>query len=227
MTVKTVDSGDFVSAVAADDRRRKRPALGLAMLGFAVVALDAQITNVALPAIHRSLGGGLADLQWIVTSYTLMVSALLLFRGSMADRLGSTNACRSGIGGQLGMASGLLVLALIPLHASVLVVALVMILVGVGGAFTVPPIASLILDSVPGQLGGTASGVLNPFRQIGGSLGVAVFGAVVNSSSTFGRGMRVSVQAPPRSSRSPPAALSRYASQPLVPISHLGKREPP
>jgi DHA2 family methylenomycin A resistance protein-like MFS transporter len=57
-----------------------RPALAVAMLGFAAVALDAQVTNVALPSIHRDLGGGLAGLQWIVTGYTLMFSALLLFR---------------------------------------------------------------------------------------------------------------------------------------------------
>jgi MFS transporter, DHA2 family, methylenomycin A resistance protein len=427
-------------AVTTDVRRQKHAALGLAMLGFAVVALDAQITNVALPAIHRSLGGGLAGLQWIVTGYTLMFSALLLFGGSMADRVGSKTAYRNGmvlfvvasaacglapslpllvvarivqgtgaalvtptslslireafedsreraraiafwamggsvaaaagpvlgglltqvgwrliffvnlpaglaaigllaqaapspsrparfnwtgqaaavlalgaltyalieggsagfgsnriiaaflisatsfavfllaqrrgrhpmvpltsfrsrtvaitlsvafvtmagfygtvflqslyfqdqrgysalatgllflpmtglvaltnplvskiaqrygrvlpiIAGQAGMATGLLLLAILPLHASVLAVAAVMILVGVGGAFTVPPIASLILDSVPGQIGGTASGVLNTFRQMGGSLGVAVFGAVVSASSTFEHGVRVS-----------------------------------
>jgi MFS transporter, DHA2 family, methylenomycin A resistance protein len=40
---------------------------------------------------------------------------------------------------QVRMAGGLLVLARIPLHAPVLVVAFGMILVGVGGAFTVPP----------------------------------------------------------------------------------------
>lgn len=88
------------------------------------------------------------------------------------------------------MAAGLLLLALLPLHASVLAVAAVIILVGVGGAFTVPPIASLILDSMPGQLGGTAGGVLNTFRQMGGSLGVAVIGAVVSASSTFERAGR-------------------------------------
>jgi hypothetical protein len=38
--------------------RQKRAALAIAMLGFAVVALDAQITNVALPAIRQHLGGG-------------------------------------------------------------------------------------------------------------------------------------------------------------------------
>lgn len=38
----------------------QRAALLVAMLGFFVVALDAQIVNVARPEIHASLGGGLS-----------------------------------------------------------------------------------------------------------------------------------------------------------------------
>jgi MFS transporter, DHA2 family, methylenomycin A resistance protein len=99
------------------------------------------------------------------------------------------------IAGQAGMAAGLLGLALLPAHAPILSVAAVMIPVGVGGAFTVPPVASLILDAAPGQLGGTASGVLNTFRQMGGSLGVALFGAIVSASGAFQTGLRVSYTA--------------------------------
>jgi MFS transporter, DHA2 family, methylenomycin A resistance protein len=426
---------------AADDlarRRHQRAALAVAMLGFAVVALDAQITNVALPAIRQHLGGGLPGLQWVVTGYTLMFSALLLFGGTVAGRVGSKNAYRNGmalfvlasvlcgfapslpvligarliqgagaalltptslslireafedtreraraiafwalggsvaaaagpllggvlvqadwrliffinvpvgaaaiavlagvapsprrharfdlpgqvtavvalaaltygcieggsqgfgaapvitafmvaavsfaafvavqarsaqpmiplhvfhsrpvavtlavafitmagfygtvflqslffqqqrgdsalitgllflpmtalvavisplvprimnrfgrlvpiVAGQLSMAGGLIVLALLPATAPAGVVAAAMMLVGGGGGLTVPPVASLILDSAPSSLGGTASGVLNTFRQMGGSLGVAIFGAVVNASGHFASGQR-------------------------------------
>jgi MFS transporter, DHA2 family, methylenomycin A resistance protein len=67
----------------------RRAALIVAVLGFFVVALDAQIVNVALPSIRHDLGGGLAGLQWIVTGYTLMFSTLLLFAGTLADRIGA------------------------------------------------------------------------------------------------------------------------------------------
>jgi MFS transporter, DHA2 family, methylenomycin A resistance protein len=82
------------------------------------------------------------------------------------------------------------VLALLPENASALLVALVMIFVGGGGGLTVPPIAALIFDTAPARLAGTASGVLNTFRQMGGSLGVAVFGAVVDASKHFTNGLR-------------------------------------
>ncbi|MFD1370736.1 DHA2 family efflux MFS transporter permease subunit [Actinoplanes sichuanensis] len=97
------------------------------------------------------------------------------------------------VGGQLLMAAGLFGLAALPTAAPTLLVAAVMVPVGVGGSFTVPPITTLILGSVPQERAGTASGVFNTFRQVGGSLGVAVYGAVVASRATFVAGLRLSV----------------------------------
>ncbi|WP_223916853.1 MFS transporter [Arthrobacter sp. NicSoilC12] len=76
---------------------RPRASLAAAMLGFFVVALDAQIVNVALPEIRNDLGGGLAGLQWIVTGYTLMFSALQLFAGTFSDRAGAGRAYGLGM----------------------------------------------------------------------------------------------------------------------------------
>jgi len=77
---------------------QQRAALVVAMLGFFVVALDAQIVNVALPSIRHDLGGGLAGLQWIVTGYTLMFSTLLLFGGTLSDRVGARRVYGIGMG---------------------------------------------------------------------------------------------------------------------------------
>lgn len=76
---------------------RPRASLAVAMLGFFVVALDAQIVNVALPEIRNDLGGGLPGLQWIVTGYTLMFSALQLFSGTFSDRAGARRAYGIGM----------------------------------------------------------------------------------------------------------------------------------
>jgi MFS transporter, DHA2 family, methylenomycin A resistance protein len=85
------------TATREQTRARLTPALVVAMLGFFVVALDAQIVNVALPTIRHHLGGGLSGLQWIVTGYTLMFSALLLFGGTMSDRIGARRAYGAGM----------------------------------------------------------------------------------------------------------------------------------
>lgn len=73
--------------------------LAVAMLGFFVVTLDAQIVNVALPNIGSSLGGGLSGLQWVVTGYTLTFSALLLFAGTFVGPDRRQARLRPGRGG--------------------------------------------------------------------------------------------------------------------------------
>ena len=71
--------------------------LAAALLGFFVVTLDAVIVNVALPAIHRELSGGMSGLQWVVDGYTLMFAALLLSAGSLSDRIGARRAFGAGM----------------------------------------------------------------------------------------------------------------------------------
>lgn len=58
-----------------------------------------------------------------------------------------------------------------------------MVLVGLAGPLVAPPITAVLLDSVPPTLTGTASGVFNTSRQVGGALAVAVFGALLASPS--------------------------------------------
>ncbi|HMC52767.1 MAG TPA: MFS transporter, partial [Acidimicrobiales bacterium] len=59
-----------------------------AVLGSAVVALDATVVNVALPAIGRDLHAGVAGLQWTLDGYLLTLAALILIGGSLGDHLG-------------------------------------------------------------------------------------------------------------------------------------------
>ncbi|WP_367040593.1 MFS transporter [Streptomyces sp. Je 1-332] len=79
--------------------RRVSPGLTLtaAMLGFALITLDASVVNVALPAIGDSLGGGMSGLQWVVDAYTLAFAALMLSTGALSDRIGATRAYAIGI----------------------------------------------------------------------------------------------------------------------------------
>jgi len=54
-----------------------------------------------------------------------------------------------------------------------------MILVGVGGPLTMPPMTAVLLTHVRVPQTGIASGVFNTSRQVGGALSVAVFGALL------------------------------------------------
>ena len=93
------------------------------------------------------------------------------------------------------MVLGSVGLAAAPADLPLGVVAALMVPVGVGGSFTVPPLTSLLLDAVPAPQAGTASGVLNTARQVGGSMGVATAGAVIAHMAGFMDGLRVSLVA--------------------------------
>ncbi len=51
-------------------------------------------------------------------------------------------------------------------------------LLGIGVAMTMSPMTSAAMNAVPVQKAGIASGVLSMFRMVGGSLGIAVTGAI-------------------------------------------------
>jgi sugar phosphate permease len=91
------------------------------------------------------------------------------------------------------MTAGLIGLALLPATAPTGSVAAVMVLVGLGGPTVIPPVIAVLLGAVPGHRAGTASGVLNTSRQLGGALAVAVFGALLAAPAGIEAGMRVSL----------------------------------
>jgi MFS transporter, DHA2 family, methylenomycin A resistance protein len=70
---------------------------------------------------------------------------------------------------------------------------LLMILVGLAGPLTIPPVTAVLLNSVPAHQVGTASGVFNTSRQLGGALAIAVFGALLAGHGGLLHGLRLSL----------------------------------
>ena len=95
------------------------------------------------------------------------------------------------------LGGALLVFAQLQTDSSYLSLLPGMLLGGVGMAITMTPMTAAALSSVPVDKAGVGSGMLNTFRQVGGSLGIAVMGAILaagtNSALASGR---------PRSTRS-------------------------
>ncbi|HET9895819.1 MAG TPA: MFS transporter [Streptosporangiaceae bacterium] len=58
------------------------------VLGSAMASIDATVVGIALPAIGKEFDASLADLQWVVTAYTLTLAGLLLFAGALGDKYG-------------------------------------------------------------------------------------------------------------------------------------------
>jgi EmrB/QacA subfamily drug resistance transporter len=64
-----------------------------------MVILDATIVNIAMPAVAADLGIARANLQWIVTAYTLTFGGFLLLGGRIADFWGRKRTYLVGAGG--------------------------------------------------------------------------------------------------------------------------------
>lgn len=69
-------------------RRSRWLALGALALSMLTIGLDTTVLTVALPTLAVDLGASTAQLQWMSTSYTLVLAALLLPAGALGDRYG-------------------------------------------------------------------------------------------------------------------------------------------
>src|SRR3954447_12886540 len=69
-------------------RKRRIGVLLVCSMSLFMVGLDITAVNVALPSIGGQMAASLSWLQWTVSAYTVVMASLLLFSGSMADRMG-------------------------------------------------------------------------------------------------------------------------------------------
>jgi EmrB/QacA subfamily drug resistance transporter len=139
--------------IEADGQRRRRaddtnrPLIAVAVLASFVAFLDGSVVNLALPAIGREFGGGLALQQWVVDGYLLTLGALILVAGAISDQFGRLSVLRLGVV-VFGVASVLCALA-----PSGWVLIAARCVQGIGAAFLVPSSLAMINShfSGPGQ----------------------------------------------------------------------------
>jgi DHA2 family methylenomycin A resistance protein-like MFS transporter len=72
-------------------------------------------------------------------------------------------------------------------------IAAMLVPVGVGLGLFVPSLTAVLLNDIAADRAGTAAGILNSFRQTGGALAVAVFGALVADRDGFIEGLRIAL----------------------------------
>ena len=155
----------------------KRLVLVAAILGTTVVTVDSTVVNVALPAIEKDLGGGLAGQQWTSNAYLLTLSSLLLVAGSLGDLFGARRVFALGVTG-FGVTS--VFCALAP-TVELLVVARA--LQGVFGALLTPAALAVIVSTFPPDERGRAVGAWTAWGGMGTVLGPLIGGQLVDSAS--------------------------------------------
>ncbi len=84
-------------AVGGHKRVPRAIALGTVLAVLFLTFLDTTIVTVTLGNIQYSLGAGVIPLQWVVNAYSLVFASLMLFAGSLGDRLGRKRLMLIGI----------------------------------------------------------------------------------------------------------------------------------
>ena len=114
-------------------------------------------------------------------SFLPMVSLIILIAplaGRLSDRVGSRWLMGAGM---TLVGCSLLLYERVTVHSDYWTLLPAMVVGGVGMAMTMSPMTAAAMGAVPVDKAGVGSGVLNSFRQVGGSLGIALMGAIVAS----------------------------------------------
>jgi EmrB/QacA subfamily drug resistance transporter len=146
-------------------------------VGTFMLLLDVTIVNVALPAIQTSLKASFTDLQWVVDAYALMLAALLLTTGSLADLFGRRRLFSVGLV-IFSLSSLLSGLASDPLWLNLARGAQ-----GIGGAAMFSTSLALLGTAFQGRERGTAFGVWGAITGLAVAIGPVVGGALTTGLS--------------------------------------------
>ena len=162
-------------------------------VGFAFMV--ANFGNVFVVSLYLQQHLGLRPLAAGLLFLPSAVFAIAgnLSSGLVANRFGQRLPV---VAGQLAMVVGLLGLVLVAgtgSSSSGWLVAVCLVPIGAGGSLAMPVVTAVVLEGVPAERAGTASAVFNTFRQVGGAVAIAVFGALVAVPGAFVAGMRASL----------------------------------
>jgi EmrB/QacA subfamily drug resistance transporter len=119
---------------------------------------------------YSPVTAGAALLPWV-----LMLIVIGPFSGKLSERVAPRFLIAAGLA---IMAAGLLLLTGIDEHSTYAALVPGLLIGGLGGALTIP-LNAVAIGAVPVERSGVASGVFNTAREAGGSLGIAIVGAVL------------------------------------------------
>ena len=157
---------------------RSRPWILVAtILGSSLAFIDSTVVNVALPALQASFHATVVDVQWVIESYGLFLSALVLIGGSLGDLFARRMMFLLGVviftlaSGGCGVASSI----------EQLIIA--RSIQGAGAALLVPGSLAIISNSFDEESRGQAIGTWSGFTAMTAALGPVLGGWLIVHAS--------------------------------------------
>jgi DHA2 family multidrug resistance protein-like MFS transporter len=156
-------------------------------VGTTFLASMAQLMGyVAIPFLFHQLGRSQTSIGLLVAPWPVMVAVIAPFAGRLARRLAPGPLASGGL---LILAIGLVLVAILPVNASILNICWRMLLCGLGYGIFLPPNAATQISAVPKIRSGGASSMGATGRVLGQAIGAALvaglFGFYPASGSAF------------------------------------------
>jgi EmrB/QacA subfamily drug resistance transporter len=174
------------------ERHRRAPMLDLSLFRsrtFAGANIVAFLVTLAMFGVfffmslyvQGILGYSPVQAGAIFLPMTILIILVAPPAGRLSDRIGSRWLMASGL---TLVAVSLVLFSRLGLDSGFWDLVPGLVIGGVGMAITMTPMTAAAMGSVPVAKAGVSSGVLNTFRQVGGSLGIAVMGAILTSQQS-------------------------------------------
>jgi EmrB/QacA subfamily drug resistance transporter len=147
------------------------------IIGSSMAFIDSTVVNVALPALQSTFRATVADVQWVVEAYGLLLAALILVGGSLGDLFGR----------RLIFLLGVAIFALASCGCGIALSIEQLILArsvqGVGAALLVPGSLAIISASFDEKSRGQAIGTWSAFTAMTTALGPVLGGWLIQHAS--------------------------------------------
>ena len=171
------DANAARSAEPIDGPTRPRLVIATTILASSLAFIDGSVVNVGLPAIGASFSARAGDLQWVVNSYLLPLSALLLLGGAAGDRYGRRRL--------LILGTGLFALASLACTAapSLRWLLAARLIQGISAAMVMPNSLALLGQTFSGEAKGRAVGIWAATAAAAGAFGPVLGGWLIDIGS--------------------------------------------
>ncbi|MFF7988506.1 MFS transporter [Kitasatospora xanthocidica] len=171
------------------ERRTPFPALDVSWFRNKVFSASVVVVGVIFFALMGVSFFGVFYIQ-SVRGYSALQAGLLMLPLAVAQLLFAPRArlvvdrigvAATAAGGMVLVAIGFVGYTVLTVTTPIWVLIVLGLVMGAGMAHVMPPVTVAIMGSLPREKAGAGSAVNNTFRQVGGSLGVAVLGAVLST----------------------------------------------
>jgi EmrB/QacA subfamily drug resistance transporter len=169
--------GRWFSMDEVIDYTKKWYIISAVAIGIFLATLDGSIVNIALPTLVKDLATDFSTVQWVVLSYLLTVTTLMLTIGRLADMFGRKKLYNSGY---IIFTAGSVLCGLSP---SIRYLIFFRVIQALGAAMIMALGPAIVTEAFPPHERGKALGITGSVVSIGIVVGPALGGIILSSLS--------------------------------------------